>query len=63
MEKPCDHEIVKEKIDLAFARKQEQDKRISTAAGKVFTKLEKAIVGVTFAEAGQFETAQEMMKK
>jgi len=62
LEKPCDHEIVKEKIDQAFARKQEQDKRISKAAGKVFTKLEKALVGVTFAEAGQFETAQEMIK-
>jgi len=63
LEKPCDHEIVKEKIDQAFARKQEQDKRIIKAAGKVFTKLENAIVGVTFAEAGQFDTAQEMMKK
>ena len=62
LEKPCDHEIVKEKIDQAFERKLEQDKRIIKAAGKVYTRLEKAIVGVTFAQAGQFETAQEMMR-
>jgi len=62
LEKPCDYEIVKEKIDQAFERKLEQDKRIIKAAGKVYTRLEKAIVGVTFAQAGQFETAQEMMR-
>jgi DNA-binding NtrC family response regulator len=63
LEKPCEHEVVTQIIDEAFARKQEQDHRIRRAANKVYARLEKAMVGATFAQAGQFDTAKEIMQK
>lgn len=63
LEKPCDLKIVTQTIDEAFERKQAQDKRILKAAKKVYLKLEKAMVGATFAQAGQFDTAKEVMSK
>ena len=63
LEKPCDLKVVTQTIDEAFKRKQEQDKRILKAAKKVYLKLEQAMVGATFAQAGQFDTAKEIMRK
>ena len=63
LEKPCDLKIVTQTIDEAFERKQAQDKRILKAAKKVYLKLETAMVGATFAQAGQFDTAKEVMSK
>ena len=63
LEKPCEHKVVTKVIDKAYARKHEQDNRIRKAANKVYSKLEKAMVGATFAEAGQFDTAKEIMRK
>jgi DNA-binding NtrC family response regulator len=55
LEKPCDHKKVMEKIDQAFAKKGEQDNRIEKASGLVYTRLEKAIVGVSYADQGENE--------
>jgi hypothetical protein len=44
-----------EKIDQAFAKKGEQDNRIEKASGLVYTRLEKAIVGVSYADQGENE--------
>ncbi len=64
LEKPCDHKLVTQTIDEAYARKCEQDKRIRSAASKVFSRLEQSMVEVTFAEAGQFGTTiQAPLKK
>ena|GEM_PF-6223515 len=63
LEKPCDHKLVTQTIDEACARKHEQDKRIRRAASKVFSKLEQAMVDVTFAEAGQFDSTKEVPLK
>ena len=63
LEKPCDHKVVTQIIDEACARKHEHDKRIRNAASKVYSRLEQAMVGATFAEAGQFDTAKEMLRK
>jgi DNA-binding NtrC family response regulator len=63
LEKPCEQEVVTQIIDEAYARKREQDHRIRNAANKVYAKLEKAMVGATFAQAGQFDTAKEIMDK
>lgn len=50
LEKPCDMKLVMEKIDQSFAKKREQDIRIEKAAGLVYTRLEKTIVGVSYAD-------------
>jgi DNA-binding NtrC family response regulator len=63
LEKPCDHKFVTQTIDEACARKHEQDKRILKAAKKVSSRLEQAMVGATYAQAGQFETAKEILDK
>jgi DNA-binding NtrC family response regulator len=63
LEKPCDHKVVTQIIDEACARKHEQDNRIRKAASKVYSRLEQAMVGATFAEAGQFDTAKEILQK
>jgi FixJ family two-component response regulator len=63
LEKPCDHKLVTQIIDEAYAKKHAQDKRIRRAASKVFSRLEQAMVEVTFAEAGQFGTAKEVPPK
>ena len=63
LEKPCEQEEVTQVIDAAFARKREQDHRIRNAASKAYARLEKAMVGATYAQAGQFETAKEIMDK
>jgi len=63
LEKPCDYKVVTQTIDEAWARKHEHDNRIRKAAKKVFSRLEQAMVGATFAQAGQFDTAKEIMSK
>jgi len=63
LEKPCDHKVVTKIIDEACARKHEHDNRIARAAKKVYSRLEQAMVGATFAQAGQLDTAREIMKK
>lgn len=63
LEKPCELKLVTRTIDEAFERKQKQDKRIRMAAKKVYLKLEQAMVGATFAQAGQFDTAKEVLSK
>ena len=63
LEKPCDHKLVTQIIDEACKRKHEHDHRILKAARKVYSKLEQAMVGATFAQAGQFDTAKEVMLK
>ena len=63
LEKPCEHKVVTQIIDEACARKHEQDNRIRRAASKVFSRLERAMVGATFAEAGQSDTAKEILRK
>jgi DNA-binding NtrC family response regulator len=62
LEKPCEHEVVTQIIDEAYTRKQEHDHRIRRAANKVYARLERAMVGATFAQAGQFDTAKEIMQ-
>ena len=59
LEKPCDHKLVTQTIDEAYARKHAHDKRIRKAASKVFSRLEQAMVEITFAEAGQSGTTKE----
>ena len=63
LEKPCDFKIVTQVIDEAFERKQQQDKRILRAARKVYSRLEKDMVGATFAQAGQFDIVKDDLKK
>ena len=63
LEKPCEHKVVAQIIDEACARKHEQDNRIRRAASKVYSRLEQAMVGVTFAESGQFDTAKEILRE
>jgi DNA-binding NtrC family response regulator len=63
LEKPCEHKVVTQIIDEAYARKHEQDNRISKAINKVNSRLEQAMVGATFAEAGQFDTAKEILRE
>lgn len=63
LEKPCDHKVVTQRIDEACAKKHEHDKRIFRATRKVYARLEKTMVAATFAEAGQFGTAKEVMDK
>ena len=63
LEKPCEHEVVTQIIDEACARKREQDNRIRRAASKVYSRLEQAMAGATFAEAGQFDTAREILRE
>jgi DNA-binding NtrC family response regulator len=63
LEKPCENKVVTQIIDEACARKREQDNRIHRAASKVYARLEKAMVGATFAEAGEFDTAREILRK
>jgi DNA-binding NtrC family response regulator len=60
LEKPCDHEVFTQIIDEACARKREHEHRILRAAQKVYSKIERAMVGATFAQAGEFGTAQEI---
>jgi two-component system response regulator CpxR len=60
LEKPCDHEVFTQIIDKACARKREQENRIMRAAKRVYSRIERAMVGATFAQAGQFGTAQEI---
>jgi DNA-binding NtrC family response regulator len=62
LEKPCELEIVTQIIDEAYARKHEQDNRIRKAAKKVYSRIEQAMVGATFAEAGQFDAAKEILR-
>jgi DNA-binding NtrC family response regulator len=63
LEKPCELKVVTQIIDEACARKREQDNRIRRKENKVFSRLEQAMVGATFAEAGQFDTAKEILRK
>jgi len=63
LEKPCELKVVTQIIDEAYARKQAHDNRIRKAAKKVYLRLEQAMVGATFAEAGQFDTAKEILHK
>ena len=63
IEKPCDIKVVTQIIDEAYARKLEHDHRIRSAASKVYSRLERAMVGATFAQAGQFDTAKEVLRK
>jgi len=63
LEKPCELEVVTQKIDEACARKREHDHRIRRAASKVYSRLEQALVGATFAQAGQLDTAREILRK
>lgn len=63
LEKPCVHKLVTKTIDEACARKQEQDRRIHRAAGRVFSRLEQAMVDVTFAEAGQYGAKKKTPRK
>ena len=63
LEKPCELKVVTQIIDEACARKREQDNRIRRKANMVFSRLEQAMVGATFAEAGQFDTAKEILRK
>jgi DNA-binding NtrC family response regulator len=63
LEKPCEQKVVTQIIDEACARKHEHDSRIRRAANKVYSRLEQAMAGATFAEAGQFETAKEILQK
>lgn len=56
LEKPFEKEKVTEVIDAAFAKKQEQEKRIANAAKRIYAKLENAMVEATFAQAGQGDT-------
>jgi DNA-binding NtrC family response regulator len=60
LEKPCDHEVFTQIIDEACARKREHEHRILRAAQKVYSKIERAMVGATFAQAGEFGTAREI---
>lgn len=63
LEKPCDHKVVTKIIDEAHARKREQDRRILRAAQKVYSRLEQTMVSATYAQAGQFDTAKEVMEE
>jgi len=63
LEKPCEQKVVTQIIDEACARKHEHDHRIRRAASKVYSKLEQAMAGATFAEAGQFDYAKEILQK
>lgn len=63
LEKPCDHKLVMQTIDAAYARKHEQDHRILKAAKKVYSRFEQAMIEATFAQAGQFDTAKGAPKK
>lgn len=63
LEKPCDFEMVTQIIDEAFAKKQEHEHRIFKAAKRVYSKLEKAMVDATFAEAGQIKPSQDARQK
>ena len=63
LEKPCENMVVTQTIDEACARKHEQDNRIRRAASKVYSRLEQAMAGATFAEAGQFDTAKQILGK
>jgi DNA-binding NtrC family response regulator len=63
LEKPCELEVVTQIIDQACARKREHDNRIRRAASKVYSRLEQALVGATFAQAGQLDTAREILGK
>lgn len=63
LEKPCELEVVTQIIDQACARKREHDTRIRRAASKVYSRLEQALVGATFAQAGQLDTAREILGK
>ena len=63
LEKPCELKVVTQVIDEAYIKKHEHDNRIRKAAKKVYSRLEQAMVGATFAEAGQFETAKEILRK
>ena len=63
LEKPCELKVVTKVIDEAYAKKHEHDNRIRKAAKKVYSRLEQAMVGATFAQAGQFDTVKEIMRK
>ena len=63
LEKPCELKVVTQIIDEACARKREQDNRIRRAENMVYSRFEKAMAGATFAEAGQFDTAREILRK
>jgi len=63
LEKPCELKVVTQVIDEAYTKKHEHDNRIRKAAKKVYSRLEQAMVGATFAQAGQFDTAKEIMHK
>ncbi len=63
LEKPCDQEKVIEVIDGACKIKREHEKRIFNAAKKVNAIFEKAMVGATFAQAGDMNTAENLVKK
>jgi DNA-binding NtrC family response regulator len=63
IEKPFDHKVVAQTIDLACARKRDQENRIVRAAKKVYSRLDRALAGGTFAQAGQFDTAREIIEK
>jgi len=63
LEKPCDNKVVTDLIDAAYTKKHEHDKRILNALGRVYSKLENSMVSSTFAQAGQFDTAKEILSK
>jgi len=63
IEKPFDHKVVVQTIDKACEKKREQESRILRAAKKVYARLDRAIVGATFAQAGELETAKEIITK
>jgi DNA-binding NtrC family response regulator len=63
LEKPCELKVVTQVIDEAYTKKHEHDNRIRKAAKKVYSRLEQAMVGATFAQAGQFDTAKEILRK
>jgi len=63
LEKPCEQQVVTQIIDEACARRHEHDHRIRRAANKVYSRLEQAMAGATFAEAGQFDYAEEILRK
>ena len=63
LEKPCEKDAVTDIIDAAFTKKHAHDKRILNAVGRVYSKIEQAMVGSTFAQAGEFDTAKEILSK
>ena len=63
LEKPCDQKMVAQVIDGACDRKREHEHRILNAAKKVYSKFEKAMVGATFAESGDIDSATKIVNE